>query len=125
MGVPDDRRHFLRFALEAEVQIDNAQGTYPAQLLDISLNGALVTLPPGCPRLEGGPARLAIHLPESDVVITMEGRVAHHDTNVLGYHCEHIDLASISHLKRLIELNLGDEGQLERELSELIAVHSS
>ncbi|MGE0080756.1 MAG: PilZ domain-containing protein [Thiohalomonadaceae bacterium] len=125
MNPPAERRHFLRFAMEAEVQIEDEHGAYQARLLDISLNGALVTLPLQCPCALGDAARLSIRLPESDVVITMEGRVAHRGKDVLGYRCEHIDLASISHLKRLIELNLGDEGQLERELSELIAVHSS
>jgi hypothetical protein len=122
---PSDRRHFLRFTMDARVRIENDHGVYDAKLMDISLNGALVTTPPECPCRKGDFARLAIRLIDSDVVINMEGRVAHREADVLGYHCEHIDLASISHLKRLVELNLGDESQLERELSELIAVHSS
>jgi len=32
---------------------------------------------------------------------------------------QHIDLDSISHLRRLVELNLGDEALLERELAAL------
>lgn len=125
MNPPSERRHFLRFAMEAEVQIKSDNGVYNATLVDISLNGALVTLPRDCPCRNGDVARLAIRLPESEVVIHMEGRIAHRGMDVLGYHCEHIDLASISHLKRLVELNLGDESQLERELSELIATHHS
>ncbi len=125
MSDTTDRRHFLRFAMDAQVRIENDAGAYEAKLVDISLNGALIATPPGCPCRNCDTARLTISLPDSDVVINMEGRVVHRGTDLLGYHCEHIDLASISHLKRLIELNLGDEGQLERELSELIAVHSS
>jgi hypothetical protein len=37
----------------------------------------------------------------------------------LGFVCRHIDLDSISHLRRLVELNLGDEQLLERELAAL------
>ena len=37
----------------------------------------------------------------------------------LGFVCRHIDLDSISHLRRLVELNLGDESLLERELAAL------
>ncbi len=36
------------------------------------------------------------------------------------FRCEHIDIDSITHLKRLIELNLGDEALLHRELAHLI-----
>jgi len=121
---PSDRRHFQRVAMDAQVCIENEHGSYDAKLVDISLNGALVTTPPECPCRQGDFAKLAIRLSDSDVVINMEGRVAHREAGLLGYHCDHIDLASISHLKRLVELNLGDESQLERELSELIAVHS-
>jgi hypothetical protein len=38
---------------------------------------------------------------------------------LLGFVCRHIDLDSISHLRRLVELNLGDETLLERELAAL------
>jgi hypothetical protein len=34
--------------------------------------------------------------------------------------CKEIDLDSISHLRRLIELNLGDQEELERELGALL-----
>ncbi|MCK9531383.1 MAG: PilZ domain-containing protein [Gammaproteobacteria bacterium] len=125
MSDTDDRRHFLRFAMDAHVRIESDGGTYDAKLVDISLSGALIATPPGCPCRDGDVARLTISLPDSDVVINMEGRVVHRGADLLGYRCEHIDLTSISHLKRMVELNLGDERQLERELSELIAVHSS
>jgi hypothetical protein len=39
--------------------------------------------------------------------------------DLLGFVCRHIDLESISHLRRLVELNLGDESLLERELAAL------
>jgi hypothetical protein len=52
----------------------------------------------------------------------MEVELVHDDHNQLGFHCSHIDVDSISHLRRLIELNLGDEAELERELAALLAV---
>jgi len=50
----------------------------------------------------------------------MTASVAHIDPTRIGFICEHIDLDSITHLKRLVELNLGDEELLHRELSSLI-----
>jgi hypothetical protein len=38
---------------------------------------------------------------------------------VVGLHCRHIDIESLAHLRRLIELNLGDPALLERELAAL------
>ena len=39
--------------------------------------------------------------------------------DLVGMVCRHIDVDSISHLRRLVELNLGDEALLERELAAL------
>ena len=43
--------------------------------------------------------------------------------NALGFRCEHIDIDSMTHLKRLVELNLADEALLHRELSALSNTH--
>jgi len=52
----------------------------------------------------------------------MEGHLAHvGDNNTVGIRCESIDLDSISHLRRLVELNLGDPELLNRELSALVS----
>lgn len=49
----------------------------------------------------------------------MEGQVAQRQSRRLGFQCNRIDLESMSQLKRLVELNLGNEALLERELTEL------
>lgn len=46
--------------------------------------------------------------------------LAHEKGRQLGFYCEEIDLDSITHLRRLIELNLGSSELLERELSALV-----
>jgi hypothetical protein len=46
----------------------------------------------------------------------------HDDNHQLGFVCQHIGLESISHLKRLVELNLADQEELDRELAALIEV---
>ena len=38
----------------------------------------------------------------------------------IGLQCESIDLDSITHLRRLVELNAGDPALLDRELSSLL-----
>jgi hypothetical protein len=46
----------------------------------------------------------------------MSVSVSHVIGNEVGFKCEHIDLDSISALRRLVELNLGDSHLLERDL---------
>ena len=41
----------------------------------------------------------------------------------LRFSCHSIDIDSISHLRRLIELNIGDADACERELYELVGTH--
>lgn len=65
-------------------------------------------------------ARLYLGL---DVLIRMEISLAWARDGLLGFECQHIDLDSISHLRRLVELNLGDEELLERELALLVSAH--
>ena len=55
-----------------------------------------------------------------EAVIRMEGEIAHRDGTQVGMRCTGIDLDSIAHLRRLVELNLGDEELLHRELSALV-----
>ena len=50
----------------------------------------------------------------------MEGVVAHSARGLIGIACRSIDLDSITVLRRLIELNLGDAALLERDLQALV-----
>jgi len=68
----------------------------------------------------GEAATLTIRLDAGDSTIKMSGNVAHREGVQVGFRCVEIDIDSIAHLRRLVELNLGDEDLLERELSALI-----
>ena len=91
------------------------------QLIDISLKGALIKKPDAWTAQVGDPGQLRIVLSDNISVINMDIKVAHIEDDHVGFHCEHIDIDSITHLRRLVELNIGDTEILERELSALIA----
>lgn len=112
------RRHFSRIAFECEASFRCDGMSLPCQLQDLSLKGALIRLdaPPAC---KDRPCELRLDLGE-DATVVMRGHVAHTEGPRLGIFCEDIDLDSITHLRRLIELNLGDSSLLERELAALI-----
>ena len=117
-----ERRHFSRIAFDSHVLVACNGEHFETQLLDISLKGALLQAPANWNPETECACVLTVELGSEDPLrIVMQGHIVHRETNQLGFRCEHIDLESISHLRRLVELNLGSEAQLERELSELIA----
>lgn len=81
-----ERRHFQRLHFDAPAQLVCAGQALAAQVLDLSLQGALVRCV------------------------------------LLGLRCRNIDLDSITHLRRLLELQLGDATLLQRELGQLCAL---
>lgn len=116
-----NRRHFSRVAFHAPGQLVSAGGTDDIVILDLSLKGALLRRKPPTPELPvGGNCTLRVRLGEVDAVIRMQGTVAHVDGPFLGLACSSIDLDSVTHLRRLVELNTGKPQLLERELAALI-----
>jgi len=88
---------------------------------DISLKGALLEVPPGWKGRVGDAYHLKLRLGGNvNDTIIMWGRLTHLDGNKVGLLCESIDLDSITHLRRLVELNAGDPALLEREMSALL-----
>lgn len=115
----EQRRHFSRITFKGEARFSCGGTTWSCQLLDLSLKGALLDLAdhPDC---ESQACELRLDLGE-DAVVHMRGHVAHIEGSHIGIACEDIDLDSITHLRRLLELNLGDPALLERELAAMIS----
>ena len=110
-----EKRHFNRIFYNADVTISNDTASYPCKLLDLSLHGCLVNFDGPWTQSSNDLYTLKLQLSdESD--ISMKLSVAHVVANSVGFKCEHIDIDSISHLRRLVELNLGDSKMLERDL---------
>ena len=66
---------------------------------------------------KGGACSLYVQLGEMAPSISMSGEIAHFEGGNVGIRCTEIDLDSMTHLRRLIALNLGDELTLGRELA--------
>ena len=124
-AISDDRRHHSRITFHTTAHLHFGDKQIEVKVLDLSLKGALIQVPDADPRdptAAGLTCRLDIRLDDgkSDQ-ITMETQIAHANGDHVGLLCRNIDLDSVTHLRRLVELNLGDPGLLERELSALIA----
>ena len=102
------------FLMEGELRIGDQH--IPMHLIDISLNGALVEPVDKATPEPGSAGVLELPLAGSDVLIRMAVAVAHSRDATIGLRCTGIDLESMTHLRRLMELNLGDAHLVEREL---------
>ena len=115
----ENRRQFTRILFSIKATLSVEQQTYPVSIHDISLNGALVTSPDAQHSLTNKQAVLSFFLGDDSAEVTMVVDIVHQEEDETGLKCKTIDIDSITHLRRLVELNLGDEGQLNKELSQL------
>ncbi|MFN3581307.1 MAG: PilZ domain-containing protein [Pseudomonas sp.] len=116
----DDRRRFTRIPFDAQTTLLQDDWSIAVQLVDISLRGLLVIEPEGWAAARPGTPFSAVIQLAAGSQIRMDVHLAHAEEGLLGFECDHIDLDSISHLKRLVALNTGDEALLERELRGLL-----
>jgi hypothetical protein len=118
----DERRRFSRIPFDATAHLNSHKGELHlnCHVIDISLVGLLITTPEGWLGEMSDQYAIDLLLDNGQLVIKMDAEVAHIADNTIGFHCTHIDLDSISHLIRLVELNLGDEALLHRELAALL-----
>jgi hypothetical protein len=117
----DERRRFSRIPFHRPAELDLRRDRVRGEVLDVSLKGARVQVPHASDAAVGQPCALVIRLDAGEAAIRMDGVVAHRCGTDLGFRCDAIDLESIVHLRRLVELNLGDEALLYRELTALVA----
>jgi hypothetical protein len=89
------------------------------QIEDLSLSGALVSLPNGVRLKPGSHCMLRVEL-STDAFIEIQAVVMHVRGNYIGLQTECIDLDSLTHLRQLIETNSGNPALFEEEISFLI-----
>jgi hypothetical protein len=117
-----ERRSFSRITFHRPARLTVGGATSAVGVLDVSLRGALVEVPAWFAAAQDARCTLVITLDAGEAVIQLEGQVAHRVEGRLGVRCTSIDLESIRHLRRVVELNLGDEDLLHRELASLIGM---
>lgn len=115
----ENRRQFTRvlFSIKAKLTVEDKN--YPVSIHDISLDGALITAVKSEQSLKGKLGTLRFFLSDNEAEVTMHIAIVHEHDDETGLQCNAIDIDSITHLRRLIELNLGSSEQLNKELSQL------
>ncbi|OQW78709.1 MAG: pilus assembly protein PilZ [Proteobacteria bacterium ST_bin11] len=122
----DDKRRFHRIFYHTGAVLTGLGKDYPCKIIDLSLRGCLLDLEEPLAGQADALYSLKFDLSE-EISITMEVSATHAEDNRVGFKCLHIDIDSISSLRRLVELNLGDSELLERELAALgdLAEHAA
>jgi len=115
----ENRRQFTRILFSIKANLEVEDNNYPVSIHDISLNGALVSTPEGEQSLVGKLGALSFSLTEDQDDVLMHAAIVHQEEDETGLRCNAIDIESITQLRRLVELNLGDDSQLHKELSQL------
>ncbi|EXI78592.1 MAG: PilZ domain protein [Candidatus Accumulibacter appositus] len=116
----EQRRHYSRISFTSAAQLLLAEQPCEVLVVDLSLRGALIQLPTQAEPGLGATAELRVHLDAAGTELRMQTTVAHREGRRAGLACQSIDVDSVTHLRRLVELNAGDPDLLQRELSALL-----
>lgn len=119
------RRHFTRIPFDTRYRLQTADNSkqWTSQVADLSLHGVLIKRPEDFTGQVGDRLVLELILGEAEVTIHMDVHIAHVHDDLLGLECEHIELEGMTHLRRILELNLGDPKLMEREIPEMLEVY--
>jgi hypothetical protein len=112
------QRHFTRISLHAPAILSTPREVWETRLIDLSLSGALVDLPDGWTGRTGTYYTLRVQLANhsyfsTDIVIRQVER------DRLGMAFADLDEHGRDVLRWLMEINLGDNSLLKRELSDI------
>jgi len=116
----DERRNFQRVPFATNAEITYHGKKYHGELLDISLTGALVLGKEQIPLAEGNRCKLSIHLLDSEINLQFEADIVHLHERRVGFKFISEDAETASHLRRLLELNIGSSDAIDREVSLLL-----
>jgi len=117
----NENRRFSRVPFDAPTYFSLDSVDYEGELIDISLKGVLIQLPVVAPENAiGKVVKISIGECDSPIPINMTAVCVHLDEHLMGFDCQAIDLDSATYLRRLLEVNLGSEDQVNNELTALI-----
>ncbi|MBW2467015.1 MAG: PilZ domain-containing protein [Deltaproteobacteria bacterium] len=113
----DERRNFQRIPFETEVEINCKKEKYHGELLDISLQGALVCGKEIIPLEKGDKCELTVYLLGSEITLLFNVEIVHKEKDRFGFKFTGEDTETMTHLRRLLELNIGSSEAIDKEIS--------
>lgn len=114
-----ERRRFLRIQFDGITELILNEQKHRVELLDLSLKGALIKSEAPLSCQPNDSLQMYIRLTDNDQTLSFDTSLVRIIDNNYGLRFNTIDLDTLTHLRRIMELNLGDENLLERELDHL------
>ncbi|MDN3610892.1 PilZ domain-containing protein [Vibrio ostreicida] len=114
-----ERRKFSRIVYQTEALLSQRGKVVTSSVCDLSLHGLLVTSDDADSLELDSMVDVQFSLQDTDITIALVGKIVGLNNNVIRISIDHIDIESIGHLKRLIELNVGDDELLHRDIEHL------
>jgi hypothetical protein len=110
-------RRFRRVPFEAGVKLDIGQNSWMGELLDVAMKGAMVGTEKPLTLPIGAQGALCITLHSSPITLDFKVELVHSENIRYGFKFISEDLETLTHLRKLIELNTGDAEATRSELS--------
>ena len=117
----DERRHFSRVQFQSSCYLIFGDKKYTGKLVDLSLKGALILNDEGLKVKSGDRCNFNFALEGAGFDLNFDATLVYYQDNQLGVQFGNIDLESMIHLRRLVELNTGDSDKVQDELFFLIS----
>ncbi len=123
----NERRQYHRVSFNSVATLSGNDQSFDCQIIDLSIHGVLLR-PHGVIYAKKD-VEYKLNIPletdgaddRADVNIQMTLRLIRQKPENLAFECENLDLDSITHLRKIVELNSGDPSVLERDLQTLCA----
>ncbi|MFH1998742.1 MAG: PilZ domain-containing protein [Planctomycetota bacterium] len=118
----DEQRNFKRLGFYCHVEVLTPDKLIIGELIDVSLNGALVATDEPIEKWisSGDPCILRLHMAENELLLVFNAKLVHYFEQRSGYEFTNVNVDSMSELRRILELNFADADLIEREFKALI-----
>lgn len=110
-----DLRNYRRIPFTTTATLLYDQRRVSCDLVDLALRGALLQTADAVSLSIGARAQVEIELASSELKLTFGAELIHHEQDQYGFLFIDADDESLAHLRRLLELNLGNSEQVDRE----------
>ena len=111
-----EKRYFSRISFKAHSQIELNDTVYEGELLDLSLRGALLNFKEHIPVKMNNSCTLIIYLHSSEIKLIFEAELVRIHDNNFGFKFISEDVGTMTHLRNLVSLNVGDYDKITDEL---------
>ncbi|MGL4829003.1 MAG: PilZ domain-containing protein [Vibrio sp.] len=115
-----EKRRFSRILYQAPAILSQGDKQLATCIQDLSLHGLLLWAEEKPEILDKEqPVIVEFTLFDSDVTLHMTAKIVNIQERIMRMSIVNIDIESISHLRRLVELNVGNDNLLHRDIEHL------